>query len=73
MTTSESFAPKSVSVAVDNQVCAAGGQCEMLEPEMFSVDDETAIATVTGDGKLSPERAATLVDRCPSGAIYVDG
>lgn len=57
-----------VRLAVDQEVCIGMGQCELLEPEQFLVDDDTGVASATGDG-VSPERAAQLIDACPSGAI----
>lgn len=64
-----SSAPGQVRVVVDSQVCVAGGQCEMLEPETFRIDDDTAISVVIGTGMLGSERAAIVIDRCPSGAL----
>lgn len=60
-----------VKLAVDAEACIAGGQCEMLEPDTFLVDDDTAIVSVVGAGLLPPERAAVVVDRCPAGAISI--
>lgn len=62
---------KLLKLAVDAQACIAGGQCEMLEPDTFLVDDDTAIASVVGTGLLPPDRAAVVVDRCPAGAISI--
>ena len=60
-----------VLVKVDADSCIAGGQCEMLEPETFLVDDDTAIASVIGTGMLSADRAAQVVERCPASAISI--
>jgi ferredoxin len=60
-----------VTLTVNAEVCIAGGQCEMLAPDVFEVDEETAVATIIGDPKLPKEQAETLIDRCPSGAISI--
>ena len=60
-----------VRVAVDQELCIGGGICEMLEPEVFELDDDIVIASVIGDGLLPRNRADVVVDRCPSRAISV--
>ena len=60
-----------VRMAVDQELCIGGGICEMLEPEVFELDDEIVIASVIGDGLLPRNRADVVVDRCPSRAISV--
>ena len=60
-----------VRVAVDQELCIGGGICEMLEPEVFELDDDIVIASVIGDGLLPRNRAEVVVDRCPSRAISV--
>lgn len=61
----------SVRLTVNARVCIAGGQCEMLAPEVFEIDEDTAVAVVLGDGALDRETAETVIDRCPSGAISI--
>ncbi len=58
-----------VRVAVDSERCIGGGQCEMLEPEVFLLDDETAMSSVIGSGALPRDRAEVVVHRCPGAAI----
>lgn len=60
-----------VGVRVDRRACIGGGQCEMLEPEIFIVDDDDTISSVIGDGLLLLARAETVVDRCPGRAISI--
>lgn len=60
-----------VQVQIDDTLCIAGGQCEMLEEATFLVDDDTAIAAVIGTGMLPRDRAEIVIDRCPSGAISI--
>lgn len=63
-----------VRLAVDGTRCVCVGQCELLEPEVFRVDDDEGIAVVVGGGRLPVERAQRVVESCPSGAIsVVDG
>ena len=61
-----------VRLVVDAERCIGIGQCEMLEPEVFRLDDETAISAVVGDGLLPVERARLAVEKCPSGAIGIE-
>lgn len=58
-----------VKMRIDDTACIAGGQCEMLEPSVFEIDDDDAIGKVIGAGMLDRTRALELIDRCPSGAI----
>ena len=60
-----------VRVAVDQDLCIGGGICEMLEPEVFELDDDIVISSVISDGLLPRDRAAVVVDRCPSQAISI--
>lgn len=60
-----------VRVAVDQELCIGGGICEMLEPEVFALDDDIVISSVIGDGLLPRDRAALAVDRCPGQAIAI--
>ena len=60
-----------VRVAVDSERCIGGGQCEMLEPEVFLLDDETVISSVIGPGALPRDRAEVVVHRCPGAAISI--
>ena len=60
-----------VRVAVNTESCIGGGQCEMLEPEVFVLDDDEAISSVIGSGRLPRERAEVVVHRCPGAAISI--
>lgn len=60
-----------VQLAIDADVCIGGGQCEMVEPETFIVDDETVVARFVGPPRLPKARAELVVERCPSGAISI--
>lgn len=62
-----------VKMAVNADTCISGGQCEMLEADVFVVDDDLAIATVIGDGMLPRKRAEEVIDRCPAAAISIVG
>jgi ferredoxin len=64
-------AADSVFVVVDAETCIGVGQCEMLEPDVFGLDEDTDIAVVIGEGSLARSRALTVIDRCPSGAISI--
>jgi ferredoxin len=54
---------------VDIDKCVGVGQCELLEPEVFYLDDDTGLSTVVGAGSLPPERARAVAEKCPSAAI----
>jgi ferredoxin len=60
-----------VRLTVDPERCIGAGQCEMLEPDTFFVDDDTAVASAIGTRSLPQDRAAVVIDRCPSGAISI--
>ena len=60
-----------VPVAVDEERCIGGGQCEMLEPDVFLLDDDTIISSVIGSGALPRDRAELVVHRCPGAAISI--
>ena len=57
---------------VDAGLCIGVGQCELLEPEIFRVDDDTGTSTIVSAPILPSQRAEALVDQCPSGAIQID-
>ncbi len=59
-------------LCVDAGLCIGVGQCELLEPEIFRVDDNTGTSTVISAPILPSQRAEALVDQCPSGAIKID-
>lgn len=63
---------EAVRLVVDGDRCIGAGQCELAEPELFRVDDDTAVAEVLGSGMLARDRAEVVVDRCPSGAISIE-
>lgn len=58
-----------VMLRVDDELCIGVGQCEMLEPLVFRVDDDTGFATVLPGASLARDAAETVVARCPSQAI----
>ena len=60
-----------VRLAVDREACIGVGQCELLEPDVFRLDDDDELAEVIGEGALPRDRAEVVVDKCPSGAITI--
>lgn len=60
-----------VTVELDHEVCVGVGQCELLESDVFRLDDDEGISTVIGDGLLRRQRAEIVVDKCPSSAISI--
>jgi ferredoxin len=51
---------------IDEDVCAAHGECEAIAPDVFRVDD---IARVIGTGPA--ELLLTAAEECPLGAIRI--
>ena len=60
-----------VELRVDVDRCIGVGQCELLEPDVFELDDDEGISTVVGERRLPRGRADIVIDRCPSGAISI--
>jgi ferredoxin len=60
-----------VVVAIDADVCVGIGQCELLEPDVFALDDDLGYSAVIGTGRLPRGRAEVVVDKCPSNAIRI--
>ena len=58
-------------VTVDEALCAATGQCEMLCPEVFQVDLVAEVKTEHPDPSLH-QQVREAADACPTGAIVVD-
>ncbi len=60
-----------VLVQVNDELCIGVGQCEMLEPLVFRVDDDAGFASILGGATLTRSRAEAVVAKCPSRAIAV--
>ncbi len=59
-----------VRLVVDSSRCVGIGQCEVLQPEVFEIDDD-GISQVQSPGLLDLADAQLVIDACPSGAISV--
>lgn len=59
-----------VRMVVDKERCIGGAQCELLAPDVFTVDD-AAMSSVIEPGLLPRALADKVVDRCPGRAISV--
>lgn len=57
-------------VTVDEALCAATGQCEMICPEVFEVDLISEVKMEHPDRSLHG-RAREAADSCPTGAILL--
>ncbi len=60
-----------VTIALNAEACLGVGSCELLQPDHFRLDDDTAIAALISDGRLARADAELVVDRCPSGALSI--
>ena len=60
-----------VTVELNAAVCVGVGQCELLESDVFLLDDDEGISTVIGEGRLPRRRAEIVVEKCPSSAISI--
>ncbi len=55
-------------VTADRELCVGSGQCELLAPDVFEVDDDGAVRVL----QERPDDAAAArdaVSQCPTGAI----
>lgn len=57
-------------VTVDEDLCAATGQCEMICPEVFEVDLVSEVKVESPAPSLH-ERVRAAADGCPTGAILL--
>lgn len=63
----------SFRVSVDRGLCRGHGQCELVAPEVFEIDDEN-IAIVLADS-FDDRLLASAEDgqlRCPEAAIFIE-
>ena len=60
-----------VLLTLDAEACIGVGQCELLEPTVFRLDDDENISVFVGERDLLRPRAEIVVDKCPSGAIQI--
>lgn len=58
-------------VVLNAELCIGVGNCELLQPDHFLIDEDTGIAEMVGDGAMSQAAAEEVVDRCPSGALTI--
>ncbi len=61
--------PGVVRLALDVDVCIGVGQCELLAPDVFRLDDDEGTSALVGSPWVAAAQAELLVDKCPSGAI----
>lgn len=57
-----------VELYVDDSICVGMGRCEVVEPDVFEIDDD-AISQVIGESAFTAERAKAVMFECPTGAI----
>ena len=60
-------------ITIDSERCQGHNRCYQLAPELVVIDD-FGMATVSGDGTVSPElhaKARLAVSNCPEYAIEI--
>ncbi len=62
-----------VRLALDVDKCIGVGQCELLEGDVFRLDDDEGVAVIVGEPVLPVDRAVVVVEKCPSQAIQISG
>lgn len=60
-----------VRLVVDGDVCVGIGQCEALEPDVFTYDEAEGRARASDAATLPRQRADVVARSCPSGAISI--
>ena len=59
-------------VAADRELCVGSGQCELLAPEVFEVDDDGAVRVLQPEPE-DDTAVRDAVQQCPTGALSIDG
>lgn len=67
-TETPSDGPASVELYVDDTICVGMGRCEVVEPNVFEIDDD-AISQIVGAANFTEDRAKAVMFECPTGAI----
>lgn len=60
-----------VRLTLDSEVCIGVGQCELLAPNTFELDDDEGTARIVGEADVDRALAEQIVDKCPSRAIQI--
>jgi len=60
-----------VRLTLDTEVCIGVGQCELLAPDTFELDDDEGTARIVGEADVDRALAEQVVDKCPSRAIQI--
>ncbi|MGY1781319.1 ferredoxin [Geodermatophilus sp. SYSU D01036] len=59
-------------VTADRELCVGSGQCELLAPDAFEVDDDGAVR-VLQETPDDADAARDAVQQCPTGALSIAG
>ena len=57
-------------VTADREVCVGAGQCELLAPEVFEVDDDGAVRVLQAVPD-DEDAVRDAVQQCPTGALSI--
>ena len=58
-------------VAADRELCVGSGQCELLAPEVFEVDDDGAVRVLQPEAD-DGSAVRDAVQQCPTGALSIE-
>jgi ferredoxin len=63
-----------VKVVVEQKLCAGHGECEVVAPRLFVIDDDGMARFIwaDSDGPVPEGPLAEAVRRCPAGAIVIE-
>jgi ferredoxin len=59
-------------VTADRERCVGTGQCELLAPDVFEVDDDGAVQVLQAEPD-DEDAARQAVQQCPTGALTLSG
>ncbi|WP_448640844.1 ferredoxin [Geodermatophilus sp. URMC 63] len=60
-------------VTADREICVGSGQCELLAPEVFEVDDDDGAVRVLQEEPDDDSAVRDAIAQCPTGALSVEG
>lgn len=59
-------------ITIDRDICAGHGQCELVAPGLFQLDDDGYAELLRQSGPSDAQAADRAARACPAGAILVE-